>query len=276
MRLMYLGDVVGRAGREKACQVIPDLRRSLGLDFVAVCAENAAHGFGLTASIAQDFFASGVDALTLGNHAWDQREMIAYIDREPRILRPINYPVGTPGRGAMLYTTASGRRVLVVQCMGRLFMDPLDDPFAAVNAELERFRLGGGVDAVIVDIHAEATSEKMALGHFCDGRSSLVAGTHSHIPTADAQILPGGTAYITDLGMCGDYDSVIGMKKDVSVSRFVRKMPADKLSPATGEATVCGVVIQTDDRTGLAVFVHPIRIGGRLQSAMPVFDRETL
>ncbi|NKD76269.1 YmdB family metallophosphoesterase [Haematospirillum sp. H1815] len=275
MRLMYLGDVVGRAGREKACQVIPDLRRSLGLDFVAVCAENAAHGFGLTASIAQDFFASGVDALTLGNHAWDQREMIAYIDREPRILRPINYPVGTPGRGAMLYTTAAGRRVLVVQCMGRLFMDPLDDPFAAVNAELERFRLGGGVDAVIVDIHAEATSEKMALGHFCDGRASLVAGTHSHIPTADVQIFPSGTAYITDLGMCGDYDSVIGMKKDVAVSRFVRKMPTDKLSPATGDATVCGVVVQTDDRTGLAMSVHPIRIGGRLQSAMPVFDNET-
>ncbi|NKD84683.1 YmdB family metallophosphoesterase [Haematospirillum jordaniae] len=275
MRLMYLGDVVGRAGREKACQVIPDLRRSLGLDFVAVCAENAAHGFGLTASIAQDFFASGADALTLGNHAWDQREMIAYIDREPRILRPINYPVGTPGRGAMLYTTAAGRKVLVVQCMGRLFMDPLDDPFAAVNAELERFRLGGGVDAVIVDIHAEATSEKMALGHFCDGRASLVAGTHSHIPTADVQILTSGTAYITDLGMCGDYDSVIGMKKDVAVSRFVRKMPTDKLSPATGDATVCGVVVQTDDRTGLAMSVHPIRIGGRLQSAMPVFDSET-
>lgn len=271
MRLMYLGDVVGRSGRDKACESIPELRRALGLDFVAVCAENAAHGFGLTASIAQDFFNCGTDAITLGNHSWDQREMIAYIDRDPRILRPINYPAGTPGRGAMLYSTASGRKVLVVQCMGRLFMDPLDDPFAAVNAVLERFRLGGGVDAVIVDIHAEATSEKMALGHFCDGRASLVAGTHSHVPTADAQILPGGTAYISDLGMCGDYDSVIGMKKDTAMARFVRKMPTDRLSPATEDATVCGVVIETDDRTGLALSVQPVRVGGRLQAAMPVF-----
>jgi len=211
--------------------------------------------------------AAGFDAdvITLGNHAWDQREMIGAIDGEPRILRPLNYPPGTPGRGMIVFTTAAGKKVLVIQVMGRLFMDPLDDPFAVVARELDKYRLGVAVDAIVVDIHAEASSEKMSLGHYCDGRVSLVVGSHTHIPTADSQIFPGGTGYHTDAGMCGDYDSVIGMRKEGAVARFVRKMPIDRLSPAEGEATVCGVIVTTHEATGLASDVRPLRIGGRLQ-----------
>lgn len=276
MRLLYLGDVVGRSGRDAVCETVPGLRESLGLDFVVVCGENAAHGFGLTLKIAEDFFAAGVDVVTTGNHAWDQREMITAITREPRILRPVNYPPGTPGNGFGVFDAPGGRKVMVVQAMGRLFMDPLDDPFAAVKQQLDRTRLGGpraggGVNAVIVDIHAEATSEKMAMGHFCDGRASLVVGSHSHVPTADVQVLPGGTAFQTDAGMCGDYDSVIGMKKETAIARFTRKMPTDRLGPAGEAATVCGVVVETDDLTGLATSVHMLRVGGRLQTALPTF-----
>ncbi len=277
MRICYLGDVVGRAGREAVCGLVPRLRQEVGVAFVAVCAENAAHGFGLTAKIAAEFLEAGADVLTLGNHAWDQREMLAHIDKEPRILRPLNYPAGTPGRGAGVFDARDGRRVAVVQVMGRLFMDPLDDPFAAAAYALDQLpmgvgaqRPGGPVHATIVDIHAEATSEKMAMGHFCDGRASLVAGTHSHVPTADAQILENGTAYITDVGMCGDYDSVIGMRKEPAIQRFTRKLPGERLSPVGGAATVCGVIVDTDDATGRAVAVHPLRVGPRLmQTELP-------
>lgn len=277
MRICYLGDVVGRSGREAVCDLVPRLKTAHGVHFVAVCAENAAHGFGLTAKIAGEFFDAGADVLTLGNHAWDQREMLAHIDKEPRILRPLNYPAGTPGRGAGVFEAADGRRVAVIQVMGRLFMDPLDDPFAAAAHALDQIPMGeaaqrpaGPVHATIVDIHAEATSEKMAMGHFCDGRASLVAGTHSHVPTADAQIFEGGTAYITDVGMCGDYDSVIGMRKDAAIQRFTRKLPGERLAPTGGPSTVCGIIVDTDDATGLATTVHPLRIGGRLaQTDLP-------
>lgn len=265
MKLLYLGDIVGRSGRDAVLERLPQLRRDLALDGVIACGENASHGFGLTLKMAQELFAGGVDVITLGNHAWDQREMIGAIDGEPRILRPLNYPTGTPGRGAIVFTTAAGKKVLVMQVMGRLFMDPLDDPFAAVACELDKHRLGAAVDAIVVDIHAEASSEKMSLGHYCDGRVSLVVGSHTHVPTGDAQILPGGTGYQTDAGMCGDYDSVIGMRKEAAVARFVRKMPTDRLSPAEGEATVCGVVVTTNPATGLATAIQPLRIGGRLQ-----------
>lgn len=276
MRICYIGDVVGRAGREAVQELVPRLKHAHGVDFVAICAENAAHGFGLTGKIATDFFDHGADVLTLGNHAWDQREMLAYIEKEPRILRPLNYPAGTPGRGAGVFDTRDGRRVAVVQVMGRLFMDPLDDPFAAAAHALEQIamgregRSGGPVHACIVDIHAEATSEKMAMGHFCDGRASLVAGTHSHIPTADAQILPGGTGYVTDVGMCGDYDSVIGMHKEAAIARFTKKVPGERLGPVGGTPTVCGVIVDTDDATGHATALYPLRVGGRLmQTELP-------
>lgn len=272
MKLLYLGDVVGRAGRDAVVERLPQIRERLNLDFVVVNGENAAHGFGITPKICEEFYAAGVDVLTLGNHSWDQREIMPYIDSDPRLLRPLNYPTGTPGKGVGVYALPRGRKVMVVQVMGRLFMDPLDDPFIAMERELTRVRLGplgGGADAIIVDVHAEATSEKMALGHVADGRASLVVGSHSHIPTADLQILSGGTAYQTDAGMCGDYDSVIGMKKDAAIHKFVRKIPGERLSPADGPGTVCGVVVETDDRSGLAVKVGALRLGPRLAETWP-------
>ena len=270
MRLLFLGDIVGRSGRDAVIARLPELRDSLKLDCVVANGENSAHGFGISAKICADFYAAGVDVLTLGNHAWDQREIIGYIDQDSRLLRPLNFPPGTPGRGAALCTVARGRKVLVIQVMGRLYMDAMDDPFAALERELSRTPLGaGGVDAILVDIHAEASSEKMAVGHFCDGRASAVVGSHTHVPTGDAQILPKGTAYQSDAGMCGDYDSVIGMQKDGAVARFVRKMPGERLTPAEGDATVCGVFIETDDKTGLAVRIAPVRLGGRLAETRP-------
>ena len=273
MKVLYCGDVVGRSGREAITQLLPDLRRRLDLDFVVVNGENAAGGFGITAKICEEFYALGVDCIVTGNHAWDQKETVGYIDRDPELLRPLNFPKGTPGRGAGVFQTQRGRKVAVMQAMGRTFMDPLDDPFAAINAELAKTRLApstpGCVDFILVDIHAEATSEKMAMGHFCDGRASLVCGTHSHVPTADAQILPGGTAYQTDAGMCGDYNSVIGMQKEEPLARFARKLPGGRFEPANGEATLCAVYVETDDRTGLATRIAPVRAGGRLAPALP-------
>jgi metallophosphoesterase (TIGR00282 family) len=269
MRLLYCGDVVGRSGRQAVLDNVPALRQRLGLDFVVVNGENSAHGFGITQKICEEFFASGIDVITLGNHAWDQREILSYIDQEPRLLRPANLPKKTPGRSSGVFPAPRGRKVLVVQVIGRLFMEPMDCPFMAFDAELERHRLGASVDAAILDIHADATSEKMGLGQYSDRRVSLAVGSHSHIPTADAQILPGGTAYQTDAGMCGDYDSVIGMRKEAAIYRFTRKLPGDKLGPADGEGTLCAVFVETDDATGLARRVSAVRIGPRLANLVP-------
>ncbi len=264
MRLLFCGDLVGRSGRQALADHLPDLRRRLALDFVIANGENAAGGFGITEKICAEILDLGVDVITGGNHSWDKREAMAFIDRQPRLLRPQNYPSGTPGRGAAVFPAAGGRKVMVLNVMGRTFMDPLDDPFACVEQALSRQRLGGTVDAIVVDLHAEATSEKMAMGHFVDGRVSLCIGTHTHVPTADAMVLPGGTAYQTDAGMCGDYDSVIGMDKAVPLARFTRKLPTERLSAAAGEGTLCGVFVETDDKTGLARRVEPVRAGGRL------------
>ncbi len=269
MRLLFLGDVVGRSGRVAVVEAVPSLRRKLALDFVVVNAENAAGGFGINEEICIALFNAGVDCISTGNHAFDQRDKIDVFDLEPRLLRPLNYPKGAPGRGVGLYETQSGKRVLVMNVMGRVFMDALDDPFAGVDHELESCRLGWGCDAAIVDMHAEATSEKMAMGHYCDGRASLVVGTHSHVPTADAQILPRGTAYQTDAGACADYDSVIGMEKGEPIARFIRKISSGRFNPAQGPATVCGTFVETDDNTGLAKRIEPVRLGGRLKPAMP-------
>ena len=271
MRLLFIGDIVGGAGRAILLEHVSVLRRDWALDFVVVNGENAAGGFGLTEKICNEFIDAGVDCVTLGNHAWDQKEALVFIERQPRLIRPLNYPAGTAGRGANLLEARSGARVLVMNAMGRVFMDPLDDPFAGVERELEACPLGQACDAAIVDFHAETTSEKMAMGHFCDGRASLVVGTHTHVPTADAQILPGGTAYQSDAGMCGDYDSVIGMNKAEPLQRFTRKIPQGRFEPALGAATLCGVAVETDDATGLAIHVGPVRIGGRLAGARPEF-----
>jgi metallophosphoesterase (TIGR00282 family) len=268
MRLLILGDLVGRSGRDAVIAALPGLRAQTRADFIAVNAENASHGFGLAPEMAEALFAAGADAITLGNHAWDRREIIPYIAREPRLLRPLNFPPGTPGAGAAVITLPDQRKVLIAQAMGRLFMDPLDDPFRVIEDLLSRHRLGVNIHAALIDFHAEASSEKMAFAHAFDGRVSAVVGTHTHIPTADHQILPGGTAYATDLGMCGDYDSVIGMTKAPSVTRFIRKMPGERLAPAEGPATICGALIETDDK-GLATRILPLRMGGRLVPAMP-------
>ena len=269
MRVLFLGDVVGRAGRTAVREHLPMLRRRLSPDFVVVHGENAAGGFGITAKIATEIYTAGADCITTGNHVWDQRELLGTIDDDPRLLRPANYPTGTPGRGAALLELADGRRILVANLMTRLFMDALDDPFAAVDAILADLTMPDQADAVIIDFHGEATSEKMAMGHYLDGRVSLVVGTHTHVPTADHQVLPGGTAYMTDTGMCGDYDSVIGMKKEPAIERFVRKIPGERLTPAEGAATVCGALVEIDDKTGLASAIEPVRVGGRLSRQWP-------
>jgi len=269
LRILLIGDVIGRPGRDVISAELKGLRERLALDFVILNGENAAGGFGLTRAVANDLFALGVDVLTTGNHWLDQREILTFINDEDRILRPINYPPGTPGRGANLYQTRSGASILVINPMGRVFMDSLDDPFAAVGRELDACPLGEGADAIVVDMHAEATSEKMAMGHFCDGRASLVVGTHSHVPTADAQIFPGGTAYQTDAGATADYDSVIGMEKHEPLQRFTKKISTGRMTPAMGPATLCGVFVETDDKTGLAKRVSPVRVGGRLMQVVP-------
>ena len=269
MRLLFCGDIVGRPGRAAVVDHLADLRKRLALDFVVANGENAAGGFGITGKICQELFEAGVDAITGGNHIWDQREVLSYIDGEPRLLRPQNYPASTPGRGSGLFTAPKGRKVLVVSVMGRLFMDALDDPFACVERELAKHRLGAGAQAIILDVHAEATSEKMAMGHAVDGRVSLCVGTHTHVPTADTMILPGGTAYQSDAGMCGDYDSVIGMDKAVPIARFTRKLPTERLSVARGEGTLCAVFVETDDKNGLALRAEPVRVGGRLTETLP-------
>ena len=269
MRVLMVGDVVGRPGRDAVGQLLPALRDELSLDVVVLNAENAAAGRGLTEKIARELFAAGVDVLSGGNHSWDQREALGVIDREPRLLRPQNYPAGTPGRGATVFEVPGGRKILVLNVMGRLYMDPLDDPFACVERELAKHRLGATVQAIVVDMHAEATSEKMAMGHFVDGRASLCVGTPTHVPTADAMILPGGTAYQTDAGMCGDYDSVIGMDKAAPLARFTRKLPTERLSVASGEGTLSAVYVEIDDKTGLATKIAPLRAGGRLVPTGP-------
>ncbi|MDO8379977.1 TIGR00282 family metallophosphoesterase [Phenylobacterium sp.] len=274
MRFAFFGDVVGRAGRDGIADHLPGLRRRLGLEFVIINAENAAAGFGITENTARELFDAGADCLTLGNHSFDQKEALTYIVREPRLIRPVNYPLfaDTPGRGSQMFETDTGKRILVINVLGRIHMDSLDDPFAAVDRELEACPLGMAVDAVVVDMHAEITSEKMAMGHFCDGRASLVVGTHTHVPTADCQILNGGTAYQTDAGACADYDSVIGNQKEEPLRRFTTRISGGRYKPAEGPATVCGVFVETDDATGLARRVEPIRIGGRLSETVPVLN----
>ena len=271
MRILFVGDVVGRSGRTIVNERLPGLIGEWKLDCVIVNGENAAGGFGITEAIYHELIDAGADAITLGNHAWDQREALVFIERAPRLVRPINYPAGTPGRGAALIEAKNGARVLVINAMGRIFMDALGDPFAAIDRELAACPLTRGADAIVIDLHAEATSEKQAMGFFADGRVSMVIGTHTHAPTADHQILPGGTAFITDVGMTGDYHSVIGMNKQEPLHRFLRKIPSAKFEPALGPATLCGLAVETEERSGLATRVAAVRLGGRLEETRPSF-----
>lgn len=269
MRILFLGDVVGRAGRNAVCNELPRLRERYRTDFVIVNGENAAGGFGITEAICNDLIDAGTDVITTGNHVWDQRETLVFIERQPRLLRPVNYPAKTPGRGAGIYRAQNGADVLVMNAMGRVFMDALDCPFQAIQRELGDISLKAKADAILLDMHAEASSEKQAMGHFLDGRVSAVVGTHTHVPTADEHILPNGTAFMTDVGMCGDYQSVIGMQKDEPVQRFLARVASSRFEPAITAATLCGVAIETDDTTGLAVGIEAVRLGGALRPVEP-------
>ena len=270
MRILYLGDVMGRAGRRAIAEGLGPLKDRLGADFTIVNGENASGGMGLTGSHARLILGAGADCITLGDHAFDQKEMLSFIETEPRVIRPLNYSKAAPGRGARVFDATRGRKVLVAQVLGQVFMKrPFDDPFSAIETVLKAHPLGGLVQASVVDIHAEATSEKMAVGHFCDGRASLVVGTHTHVPTADAMILSRGTAYQSDAGMCGDYDSVIGMDKAEPLRRFITGMSSERFTPAEGEATLAGVLVTTDDRSGRATAIQAVRDGGRLSQTHP-------
>jgi 2',3'-cyclic-nucleotide 2'-phosphodiesterase len=272
MRILFVGDVVGRSGRTVFTERVPGLVRDWKLDFVAVNGENSAGGFGITEAIYHELLDAGADVITGGNHSWDQKEALVFIERAPKLLRPINFPPGTPGRGvALCDAKTGGGRVLVVNAMGRIFMDPLDDPFVAIERELAACPLRQGADAIIVDFHGEATSEKQAMGYFCDGRASAVIGTHTHAPTADLRVLPAGTAFMSDVGMTGDYDSVIGMAKEEPMQRFTRRITSGRFEAASGVATLCAVAVETDPKTGLAARAASVRLGGCLEQATPVF-----
>jgi metallophosphoesterase (TIGR00282 family) len=271
MRILFVGDVVGRSGRVAVLERLPGLIKDWKLDLVVVNGENAAGGFGITETIYNELVDAGADAITLGNHAWDQREALVFIERAPRLVRPVNYPKGTPGRGAALVEAKNGARALVINAMGRIFMDALDDPFAAIERELSACPLKSGADVIVLDMHCEATSEKQSMGYFVDGRVSLMVGTHTHAPTADHRIMPGKTAFVSDVGMTGDFDSVIGMGKDEPLNRFLRKIATAKFEPANGPATLCGLAVETDDATGLAAKVGAVRLGGVLEQARPGF-----
>jgi hypothetical protein len=271
MRLLFLGDVVGRSGRTIVIERLPRLIAEWKLDFVAVNGENAAGGFGITEPIYQELADAGADAITLGNHSWDQREAMVFIERAPKLIRPLNYPPGTPGRGSILAEARNGARVLVTNLMGRVFMDPLDDPFASIERLLGECPLGKECDAIVVDMHAEASSEKQCMGHFLDGRVSAVVGTHTHVPTADERVLPGGTGFISDVGMCGDYDSVIGMEKDEPLRRFLTRLPSARFEAAGGPGALSGLAVEIDDASGLAQAVAPVRLGAILSEARPAF-----
>ena len=265
MRVLFLGDIVGRVARNEVISRLPGLRDDLALDFVVVNCENAAGGFGITPKICEALFAAGADVLTTGNHVWDKKEIIDYIGGEERLLRPLNMVEGTPGNGIVQVTNAAGLRLVAVNIMTNLFMASNNPAFATLNDALVRNKLVRDAEFILVDVHGEATSEKMALGHYADGRASLVVGTHTHVPTADLRILAGGTAYQTDAGMCGNYDSVIGMEKQAAIDRFLGG-GNNRLSVALGPVTLTGVIVETDN-VGLATAVYPLRRGGVLAPA---------
>ncbi|WP_421951001.1 TIGR00282 family metallophosphoesterase [Pelagibacterium sp.] len=268
MRLLFLGDVMGRAGREVVTERLPELIERCRFDFVIVNGENASHGRGITEAHYEVLRDAGADVVTLGDHAFDQRELMTAIERHDTLIRPINFPPGAPGRGATMVTGRNGHQVLVVNALGRVFMPPMDDPFRAVDNAIANCPLGEQADAIVVDFHAEATSEMQGMGHYLDGRVSLVVGTHTHIPTSDHRILRGGTGLMSDAGMCGDYDSVIGMEPEEPLNRFISGLATARFTPSEGEATLCGVAIETD-RDGLCRQIEPVRIGGTLSQAVP-------
>ena len=265
MKILVCGDIVGRSGREVIENFLPELVSENDINFVIVNGENSANGFGITKKICEQLFDLGVDVITSGNHIWDQKEIIFFIENEKRLIRPCNYPTQTPGRGFGVYKTKDGNLISVINVMCRLFMDNIDDPFRKLDDVIEQIKMEHGKHAIIVDVHGESTSEKMAIGHYLDGKVTAILGTHTHVPTADLQILKKGTFYQTDLGMCGDYDSVIGMKKEECIQKFTKKFIKTRLEPASGEGTLCGTIINVDNEMKVSEFKQIFK-GGRLNS----------
>jgi len=265
MKILFIGDIVGKPGRELIRKGLPGLADRLEVDLVIANAENAAAGFGVTKDIGDALLESGVHVMTSGNHIWAKKEVIEYIGGEPRLLRPANYPAGVPGRGSYVARTGDGRAVGVINVMGRVFMQSIDDPFTVVLKEIEAMR--GRTKVIVVDFHAEATSEKVAMGWYLDGKVTLVVGTHTHVQTADERILPNGTAYITDAGMTGPHDSIIGMEREPSLARFLNGMPS-RYEPATGNPRLNGVVIEADDKTGRALAISRVSYSEKDLAAM--------
>ena len=262
MKIIFIGDIVGKNARDAVIKKIPNLRTKYQSDIIICNAENAAAGYGLTKKIALDLFDIGVDAITLGNHAWDQREMLSYIEECPKIVRAINYPKGVPGKGEYKIVLEDGRSLIVIQVMLRLFMGmSLDDPFAIIKNRLSSEYLGTTCNGILIDMHGEATSEKNAFAHFVDGKVTAVIGTHTHIPTADARLLDNKTAYQTDTGMTGDYNSVIGMDKENPIHAFSLGYRREgRFTPANGKGKICGVFIESNDKNGLAERIDPFQI----------------
>ena len=262
MKIIFIGDIVGKNARETFLKKLPDIKNKYLPDIIVVNAENAAAGYGLSKKIATQLLEAGIDAITLGNHAWDQKEMLSFIEECPKIVRALNYPSGVPGRGFYELQLQDGRKIIVMQIMLRLFMGlSLDDPFSVTKNFLMKEKLGTTCNAIIIDMHGETTSEKNSYGHYFDGKVSAILGTHTHIPTADAKILDGGTAYQTDVGMTGDYNSVIGMDKANPIHGFVKGFRSEgRFFPAEGDVTVCGAYIETDDKTGLALKIQAFQV----------------
>ena len=265
MKILICGDVVGRSGREIVEKEIPILRKKEKIDFVVLNGENAASGFGITKKICEKFYSIGIDVITSGNHIWDQKEILDYINKDLRLLRPCNFPMNSPGSGYGTYKIDNGKIICVINVMCRLFMDSLESPFESVKKIIELIKSKYDDVIILVDVHGESTSEKMALAHFFDGQVNAIFGTHTHVPTADLQVLEKGSFFQTDLGMCGDYDSVIGMSKQNSLNKFLKK-DSKKHFPATGDATLCGVIVDCDIDTGLAVNVKSYLFGNQLKS----------
>ena len=257
MRILFIGDIFGKPGREVARRAIPALIERESLDFVIANVENSAAGFGVTGDLADAILSYGVDAMTSGNHVWDKKEILDYIPRQPRLIRPANFPPGTPGRGSYVGKTRTGEPIGVINVMGRIFMQPLDDPFAVVQKEIEAMR--GKARVILVDFHAEATSEKVAMGWHLDGRVTAVFGTHTHVQTADDRILPKGTAYLTDVGMTGPHDSIIGVTTEVALGRFLNGMPA-RFESATGPGRLNAVLVTADRSTGRATAIQRLNL----------------
>lgn len=267
MKILFCGDIVGRSGRKAIEKHVLKLKKELAIDLVIANVDNASGGFGINKNTCEDLEGFGVDVMTAGDHVWDQKDTISFIGNKTNLLRPLNFPKHTPGNGAMIFTTKNDKKILIIHLLGQVFIkNNLNCPFEMAEDLVKKYQIGKNIDAIILDMHAEATSEKMAIAKFLDGKVSAVVGSHTHIPTNDFHIMKQGTAYQTDAGMCGDYDSVIGMQEGVPIKSFLTKRRVGKMEPANGEATFCATLIEINDQNGLATRIEAIKLDGILQN----------